>query len=188
MDAPLPGNLWNIYREAKVSIAVITNTLRFFARLTTYDQARQLRLYRVIQLTKAVNNASHGVQYRNTPELLTVSDDLLSFIELSGSEANNCDNTARSICHFHARISHRTGCKSCTIALFFNDTEEIERLCQRDFLSWHGSEAIYLGDMPTRVKFPRTGNNLCPADRRLRNPTYLFSAQRRVDILSQHGG
>jgi len=55
VEAPRPGNLWTIYREAKVSIAVITNTLRFFVRLPVYDQARQFRLYRVVQLTKAVN-------------------------------------------------------------------------------------------------------------------------------------
>ena len=139
IDAPRPGNLWIIYREAKVSIAVANQSLRI-------DESRQFRLYRTIQLDKAVNNASHGVQYKDVPEVLAVSDDLQSFVELTGRNASACDAASRPICHFHTGISRRNGSKSCVIALFLNDTVEVEKSCKREFTSWRGSEVAYLGD------------------------------------------
>ena len=146
IDAPRPGNLWTIYREARVSIAVANQSLRFFIRLPVYDESRQFRLYRTMQLAKAVNNASRGVQYKDWPEVLAVSDDLQSFVELTGRDASACDAASRPICHSHTGISRRNGRKSCVIALFLNDTLEVEKLFKRESTSWRGCEVAYLGD------------------------------------------
>ena len=140
------GNLWAIYQEAELSIAVVNEALRIFIRLPVFDEVRRFRMYHTIQLVKAVNNASHGVRYGELPEVLAILDDLQSFVELMGKDAANCDSAAQTICHFHTGIARRTGRKFCIIALFLNESREIDARCKRVFAPWRGREAVYLGE------------------------------------------
>ena len=70
----IPANdLWVLYREATVTVAVTRNAFRLFVEIPIYDHAQQFNLFKVIRLQKATENGTHGVRFSNLPDFLAVS-------------------------------------------------------------------------------------------------------------------
>jgi hypothetical protein len=138
-------DLWVIYREARVSVAVINNHFRLFIDIPIYDHAQHFNLFQIISLPKPAGNGSHGVRFTNIPEFLAVTPDLDTFIELSSLEILNCRQLDKQLCAFHTGFSKRGARTSCAVALFTNDVSLTGSSCQSQFIQWNGPEVAYLG-------------------------------------------
>ena len=138
------NDLWVLYREATVTVAVIRNAFRLFVEIPIYDHAQQFNLFKVIRLPKATENGTHGVRFSNLPDFLAVSPDLDTFIELQNTDMQHCREFDKQLCRFHTGLNKRGSRKSCAIALFTEDKKQIQGTCQTKFMAWKGPEVAYL--------------------------------------------
>jgi hypothetical protein len=86
-------DLWVLYSEATVTVAVVRNTFRLFVEIPIYDNAQHLNLFKVIRLPKATENGTRGVRFSNLPDFFAVVSsvpDLDTFIGLQITEMQHC--------------------------------------------------------------------------------------------------
>jgi hypothetical protein len=141
----IPANdLWVLYREATVTVAVTRNAFRLFVEISIYDHAQQFNLFKVIRLPKATENGTYGVRFSNLPNFLAVSPNLDTFIELQNTDMRHCREFDKQLRRFHMGLNKRGSRKSCAIALFTEDKKQIQGTCQTEFMAWKGPEVAYL--------------------------------------------
>ena len=139
-------DLWTIYQEAEVSVAMADDRLRLFIRIPIVDSAQRYSLFRIISLPSPAKNATFGVTFARLPDYLAVTPDLEAFVELSEAQVEQCTKTDPPLCKFRSGISKKTSLRSCAMALFIADEAQREAQCSRKFAEWKGSQAVYLGN------------------------------------------
>lgn len=137
--------LWVIYREARVTAALINDKLRLFIDIPIFDHAQDFKLFQIISLPKSTANGTHGVRFTNLPHYLAVSPDLDTFVEFSEMDMLKCRQFDKHLCTFHRGFSKRGPRTSCAVALFTNDTLHIQEYCQTQFVQGNVPEVAYLG-------------------------------------------
>jgi hypothetical protein len=123
-------DLWVLYRESKVSVAVVAHKIRLFIEISIFDHAQHFNLFQIITLSKALANGTHGSCYNNLPDYLAVSPDLDIFAELTHLDILKCRSFDKQVCMFHTGFAKRGSRKSCAVALFTNDETHVWEFCQ----------------------------------------------------------
>ncbi len=139
------GNLWRAYQNARVAAATVPTGLRIFIHIPVYEFPLTFSLYRVISLPKASRNGTWALKYEPLPDLLAISSDRQSFIELSNEEARPCLSPGGTICPISRAIIRKRSKKACAVAVFLEDNNRIQRECSSVASPWKGPESIYLG-------------------------------------------
>ena len=140
------SELWDVYRDAPVSVAAFGRRFRIFVRVPIFDHTQRFTLYQTLSLPRSTDNGKHGVIFGNLPDYLAVSLDLETFIELTQAEVTSCRGHPQPLCRFHAGIGKRAARTSCAMSLFMHDENRTLHHCQRKFQDWGGTEVAYLGD------------------------------------------
>ena len=136
--------VWSVYRDARTSVAAVENKIRILAHIPIYD--RQLfTVYKVHQLPKMLDNNRSGIM-EPLAELLAVSHDAQSFVELNQEEARECGKDRRNTCQLHRGMLKRSTPGTCTSELFLGNTYRIKELCRKKIIPDEGPKTIYLGE------------------------------------------
>lgn len=173
------GDILSVYEDARVVTASHENGITLFIHLPVYEFSLQYSLFKIINLSKAVNNGSLGLKYNNLPDYLAVSKDRQSYIELNEKEAKSC--LLQSVCSIVKPIENNIK-RSCAMSLYIENEDFISKNCNPVLSSWKGTESIYLGDRVWAVSSDKPLKIIltCPKEIEIVTETFTLST---LDIL-----
>ena len=146
-----PGNLWMFYQEAIVKTAIFSDSrqrpkgLKLFLHIPIYEVKFEFILYEVLNLPVYSRNTTLGVQYKNLPDYLAVSNDREQFTTLRKDEVDSCVKTTELWICSNPRIFHKIHTtQSCVMSLFTEDKNQ--KHCIQMLVVWKGPYSNYLGN------------------------------------------
>ena len=78
-----------------VTVAAMEGRFRFFIKIPIYDHAQQYTLYEIFSLPRVTGNGTNGVVIGYLPNLLAVSTNLETLIELLTDDIRGCKKLER---------------------------------------------------------------------------------------------
>ena len=141
-----PNDIWTIYQEARVLIAVANGQLRLFITVKLIHKSLEFIMYQVVNLPSSSINGTHKTMYAKLPQYLAVSADQQRFMELSSEDLWDCDLGIHKICHLHQVINKRYPIKTCAISLFLSDEKRWNENCRQLIIENIGTHVVYLGE------------------------------------------
>ncbi|KAK4006371.1 hypothetical protein OUZ56_011524 [Daphnia magna] len=149
------GDLWRAYQEANVVTASTENV----------EFEKTFELYEIFVLPVYDAEGGVGLRHSSLPQFLAVAGDQQTFIELTEEEVRSCKDNSGSVCPLARAIERKNAKKTCSMALFLQDTEKQKLECQQVFVKWKGPEALYLGQRQWALSIGRTQTLVitCPA-------------------------
>ena len=140
-------NVWDVYREARVSTASLDFKLQLFIELPVVEDSSSFTLYRVHSFPQPREGGGAEL-ITELPTFLAVLEKQEHFIdrffELSISDAGDCSNSRHRLCHFHSSIGRGESKSSCALSLFSSDHVGQEK-CQRAVVKTEVSTTLYVG-------------------------------------------
>ena len=140
------GNIWNVYREAKVLTAATDTGLRIFIQLPVIESQLTFTLFRIfaLPLRDPVNSTSFVI--KSLPDYLAVSATRQEFAELATQEIGPCIEKGAYTCRMHKALNRKWARVSCAVGLFLSDPSRQANECQLQMVNWNGPETIYIGN------------------------------------------
>ena len=150
------SNVWKIYTQSHVNVAVIDSKLRIFIIIPIMEKKHRHQLYKIIKLPRATGNETlHRMIISNLPDYLAVNEKEKTFVEISENDIGDCVKSQKSTCKYYSSVMQIKTKKTCATAIFQNNDTIQEELCQRSFSNWNGIETIDLDNNKLVVISPK---------------------------------
>ncbi|KAK4028183.1 hypothetical protein OUZ56_017445 [Daphnia magna] len=163
--------------------------------MVSIEFEKTFELYEIFVLPVHDAEGGIGLRHSSLPQFLAVAGDQQTFIELSEEEEISCKDNSGLVRPLARAIERKNAKKTCSIALFLQDTEKQKHECEQDFVKLKGPEALYLGQRQWALSMGKTQTLVitCPAragsrkEEKQQHGRERIEVRRRLEVLEKTG-
>lgn len=163
-------DLWHYYKYIKIDSFIYNGRFAIIATIPLMDGASELNLYTAISLPIVHDESNRTATYLLETDKFALSDDGLRYSIPSDEDYTKCVAANNHFCTIGAPQYHTNKHTMCVLALYMQNTYQIEQFCRIRFSYYTAPQAIYMTDgkwaIATRypekftVKCPRAGSEV----------------------------